>query len=59
MGSDEEPIFELDQQEWIGEKVERIEYPEKKADQYLCKFITLKFHCSVSIIRNIMMTLCF
>lgn len=40
MGSDEEPIFELDQQEWIGTKVTRMEYPEKDAEKYLCKFTT-------------------
>ena len=35
--SDEEPIFELDQQEWIGTKVERIQFPESKAAKCLCK----------------------
>ena len=35
VGSDEEPVFELDQQEWIGTKVTRVAYPEKQAEKYL------------------------
>ena len=40
--SDEEPIFELGDEHWIGTKVSRAELPESETAETLGKFLILK-----------------
>ena len=39
--TDDEPVFEEDQSEWIGERVNRTDFPETNASSYFGQFLSL------------------